>query len=261
MAIDPHLKVQIAHLDHLIPTLAFALQERFHINIHKDRLEGRAGIVGPWLQELKAAIWREEEEDFSLLVPFRKGGTIQQEKVTLKTLKGFLTISPGQKIAYVTDCRFTEENVEKISALAWEADMFFLRSGIFGKRSRPGRGEEPTLPPARLDNWARLAKVKKLQIFHFSPKYEKEPMFFGKRKKPFRKIEKRDVRNGLGKTPAPVTAVNETHPSRTHRPLFHPCPNIGFADQGDPNESPDLEGIRVFKGHLALVGFSLRAGL
>jgi len=37
LTLDPQIQVQIAHLDHLIPTLAFALKERFHINIHKDR--------------------------------------------------------------------------------------------------------------------------------------------------------------------------------------------------------------------------------
>jgi ribonuclease Z len=174
VAVDSCLKVQIAHLDHLIPTLAFTLHERFHINVHKDRLEERGVIVGPWLQELKAAIWREEEENFSILVPFLKGGNIQQEKLTLKTLKWFLTISPGQKIAYVTDCRFTEENVEKIRALAREADIFFCEAA-FSEKDHDRAEAKAHLTARQAGQLARMAGVKKLQVFHFSPKYEKDP--------------------------------------------------------------------------------------
>ena len=174
IAIDPQLKVQIAHLDHLIPTLAFTLHERFHINVHKDLLEAKGVVMGPWLQELKTAIWRGEEEDFPLQVPCLKGGSIAKEEMPLNILKGFLTISPGQKIAYVADCRFTEENVKKIMAIAWEADIFFCEAA-FSEKDRDRADDRAHLTARQAGELARRAGAKKLQIFHFSPKYEKEP--------------------------------------------------------------------------------------
>jgi len=172
--IDPQIQIHIALLDHLIPSLAFALQERFHINIHKDRLEAEGLAVGPWLQDLKAAIWRGEEEDFPVEASFREGVGIRKKKVPLKSLKNFITISSGQRIAYVADCRFSEENRKKITALAREADVFFCEAA-FLEKDRDRAGERAHLTARQAGELGRTAKVKDLQIFHFSPKYEKEP--------------------------------------------------------------------------------------
>lgn len=172
--VGPQLKVHITHLDHLIPTLAFALHERFHINVHKDRLSAEGMIVGPWLQELKAAIWRGEKENFLFQVPCRKGVNFQKEEISLKILKNLLTISPGQKIAYVADCRFTDENVRKITTLAREADVFFCEAA-FSEKDRERADERAHLTASQAGEIARKAEVKKLEVFHFSPKYEKDP--------------------------------------------------------------------------------------
>ena len=53
---DAHIQIRAAHLDHSIPCLAFALRERFHINVHKERLAQMGLPVGPWLKDLKEAI-------------------------------------------------------------------------------------------------------------------------------------------------------------------------------------------------------------
>jgi ribonuclease Z len=74
----------------------------------------------------------------------------------------------------VTDCRFTKENIEKIIALAREADLFFCEAGFLEKDWE--RAEERAHLTARqAGELGRLANARKLQIFHFSPKYEKEP--------------------------------------------------------------------------------------
>ena len=49
--------VNCAHLDHKIHSLAFALKERFHININKDKLDKLNLPVGPWLRRFKQALW------------------------------------------------------------------------------------------------------------------------------------------------------------------------------------------------------------
>ncbi len=125
LSLDPQIAIRIVELDHLIPSLAFALQERFHINIHKDRLDAEGLETGPWLMDIKKMIWRGAHEDSPIRVPSCESGILQEKEVPLKNLKRLFTISPGQKIAYVTDCRFTRENIEKIITLAREADLFF----------------------------------------------------------------------------------------------------------------------------------------
>ena len=154
--------------------MAFALQERFHINIHKDRLEAEGLEAGPWLKDLKEMIWRGEDEDSPVRVSRREGGRLQERETPLKSLKNLFTISPGQKIAYVTDCRFTQENIEKIISLAREADLFFCEAG-FLEKDRERAEERAHLTARQAGELGRLANARKLQIFHFSPKYEKEP--------------------------------------------------------------------------------------
>ena len=46
---ETNLQVSCAVLDHKIPCLAFALQERFHVNVWKNRLHARGLPTGPWL--------------------------------------------------------------------------------------------------------------------------------------------------------------------------------------------------------------------
>ena len=170
---DSHLKISTTHLDHFIPSLAFCLEERFHINVHKERLGERDLSIGPWLKEMKDALWRGESGDLRLKVPLESGGGAEGKEFSLEDLKETVTLTPGQKIAYVPDCRFTEENVQRIVQLAGGADLFFCEAG-FLDRDRDRAEERGHLTARQAGELARRAKVKKLQIFHFSPKYEKE---------------------------------------------------------------------------------------
>ncbi|MGB9699946.1 MAG: ribonuclease Z [Thermodesulfobacteriota bacterium] len=170
IAEDPQIQIRIAHLDHFIPCLAFALQERFHINVHKEIL-ARLGLpVGPWLKELKMAIWRGEREDYLLRVPLDPEGK-KGQFLSLGCLHEAFTITPGQKIVYVSDCLYHEENIQKILELAEGADLFFCEAAFLEKDAKraAARGH---LTAWQAGNLARQAKAKKLIIFHFSPKYE-----------------------------------------------------------------------------------------
>jgi ribonuclease Z len=167
------LKISAAHLDHFIPSLGFALEERFHINVHKERLSERGFSIGPWLKEMKDALWRGESGDLCLKVLLEGGGGVEEKEFFLDDLKETVTLTPGQKIAYVADCRFTEDNSRRIIQLAEGADLFFCEAG-FLDRDRDRAEERGHLTARQAGELARQAKVKKLQIFHFSPKYEKE---------------------------------------------------------------------------------------
>lgn len=172
IATDPQIQIRIAHLDHFIPCLAFALQERFHINVHKEILTRMGFPVGPWLKELKMAIWRGEREDFLLPVPKdREGNKVQN--FPLGYLQEALTITPGQKIVYVSDCLYQEENIKKILELAEGADLFFCEAAFLEKdvQRAAARGH---LTAWQAGNLARRGQAKKLIIFHFSPQYAGE---------------------------------------------------------------------------------------
>ena len=54
---DSLLSVSAAILDHQIPSLAFSLEEDYHINIDKSKLKRRALPVGPWLTRFKKALY------------------------------------------------------------------------------------------------------------------------------------------------------------------------------------------------------------
>lgn len=169
---DPQIQILATHLDHLIPCLAFAVKERFHINVRKEILTQMGLPAGPWLKEFKMAVWRGAEKDFRIQVPMKDRGSILIREFPLASLQEAITITPGQKIVYVSDCRFSKENVGKIIKLAEGADLFFCEAA-FLEKDRKRAEERAHLTARQAGELARKAGVKKLNIFHFSPKYEK----------------------------------------------------------------------------------------
>jgi ribonuclease Z len=51
---EEFFRVRCAFLDHKLPCLGFALEEKQHLNVWKNRLDELGLPTGPWLQELKA---------------------------------------------------------------------------------------------------------------------------------------------------------------------------------------------------------------
>ena len=132
---NPHFKIESVHLDHRIPCLAFSLVECFHININKDSLVKLGFSVGPWLRELKEHIWEDKPEDTVMRIPMVRGGKLEVQEVALGDLKReIVKITPGQKIAYVADCRYTQKNVDKIVRLVQGADVFFCEAAFLEKK-------------------------------------------------------------------------------------------------------------------------------
>lgn len=187
---ETQLTVKAVHLDHLIPSLAFALEERFHINVHRDALADLGLKVGPWLKELKEAIWRGEKEDYRLRVPAAGEESGRAEEWTLQRLKEAVTVSPGQKIAYVADCRFSPENIGRILDLVRGADLFFCEAAFLDE-DRERAQDRAHLTARQAGELARRAGVKNLEVFHFSPKYEgEEEKLIREAQEEFRKNQK-----------------------------------------------------------------------
>jgi ribonuclease Z len=157
------LQVEIALLEHHGPCLGFALSEPEHYNVWKSRLTERGLHAGPWLEELKGAI-RAGATD-TALIPLGGGETRQ-----LGELRDLVTISRGQKLAYVTDVADTASNRASIVNLARDADLLFLEAR-FADADRQAAHERAHLTTTAAGEIAREAKVRRFEPFHFSARY------------------------------------------------------------------------------------------
>jgi ribonuclease Z len=168
---DPMFTVKAVALNHRIPSFAYSLEEQFHININKQKLHQAGLRVGAWLTDVKQHIWLGRPDDFRFTVPLYDEHRREDREFVLGEVKErFLTISRGQKIAYVVDARYDEENEAKIIALVQGADVFYCESPYLDCDAEKAR-ERYHLTAWQAGQMARRAGVRDLVVFHFSPRY------------------------------------------------------------------------------------------
>ncbi|MFH1675041.1 MAG: MBL fold metallo-hydrolase [Pseudomonadota bacterium] len=168
---EPSFSVHAVHLDHEIPCLGLALKERFHVNVLKDRLKGLNLPVGPWLKKFKDAIYNKENEDMIFKAVWKEGPQQYKREFLLGELKKeIVRITPGQKIVYITDIRYTPENVERVVDFARDADALFIEAS-FLDTERETAYEKYHLTARQAGSIARKAGAKQFKLFHFSPRY------------------------------------------------------------------------------------------
>jgi ribonuclease Z len=168
---DPMFTVKAVVLNHRIPSFAYSLEEQFHINVNKQKLHDAGLRVGAWLKDVKQYIWQGRPDDFRFTVALYDEHRREDRELVLGEVKErFLTISRGQKIAYVVDARYDEENETKIIALAHGADVFYCESPYLDRDA--GKAHDRYHLTARQAGFmARKARVRDLVVFHFSPRY------------------------------------------------------------------------------------------
>jgi ribonuclease Z len=158
-------------LDHATPCLAFALHEKQHINVWKNRLEEMGLPTGPWLQDLKRAVRAGEADDKPFRVSWRDRQGMHERIIPLGELRReVLRFVPGQKIAYVTDAVYHERNAERIVELAQGADVLFIETP-FLQQEAARAAQKYHLTAHQAGSLARRAGVKTVVPFHFSPMY------------------------------------------------------------------------------------------
>ena len=168
---NPVFSVRAAILEHRVPCLGFALQEKPHVNINKDKLQSMKAEPGPWLNELKQSILRSEPESTLIMVPFGELGSSRKEDIPLGQLKKDLVkVFPGQKIGYIVDTVFNDRNRKKIVELVKSADVFFCESPFLADEEARGQ-ERCHLTSRQAGILAREAGVKQLCVFHFSRRH------------------------------------------------------------------------------------------
>lgn len=164
-------RVSTAILDHKIPCLGFALEEKAHVNIRKTALEEMGLPVGPWLMDLKRALARGASDDLPLRVWWREGSVVRDLHLPLGTLRDRLvSISPGQKIAYVVDAAHHPANARAIVELGRGADLFFIEAAFLEADAQVA-AERSHLTARQAGRLAREAGAKQMIPIHFSPRY------------------------------------------------------------------------------------------
>jgi ribonuclease Z len=172
---EPQFRVRATHLDHRILCLAFALEETIHLNVDRANLEALGLPVGPWLMDLKRAIRAGAPEDHPIRIAWSEDGRRVERILPLGDLRrDVVRVSPGQKLAYITDAVNSTGNAEKITQLAQGADAFYCEAA-YPERDHDRAAARFHLTAAQAGRLAAEAHARRLVVFHFSPKYRDCP--------------------------------------------------------------------------------------
>jgi ribonuclease Z len=163
--------IQAVALNHRIPSFAYAVQERFHVNINKEKLHAAGLPVGSWLKDVKQYLWEERSDEYRFTATlFFEHRREEREFVLGEVKERFVTITRGQKIAYVVDVRYDPENEAKIVELARGADQLFCESPYLDEDAAKAQ-DRYHLTARQAGVMAMKAAVRDLVVFHFSPRY------------------------------------------------------------------------------------------
>src|SRR5262249_22643955 len=168
---EPTHRVSAAIVEHGTPCLAFALQEAAHVNIWKNRLSERGLPIGPWLRSLKQAVVERRADDH--LIQIDEAATPDRGFARLGHLRDLLTVTAGQKVGYVTDVADTPANRATIVALVQNADILFIEAAFAAEDDAIAR-HRAHLTTTAAGEIAREANVRRVEPFHFSPRYAGE---------------------------------------------------------------------------------------
>jgi ribonuclease Z len=168
---EPALSVSAEILDHSIPCLGFTIEERFHINIMKERVTGLGLEIGPWLNEFKQALYNNIDLDSEFEVRYGGQASCKKRFILGDLAKRIALITPGQKVSYIVDAGYSKSNVEKIIELAKNADHLFIEAA-FLEKDRDIAEKKCHLTAWQAGSIAGKAGVKQVTPFHFSPRYK-----------------------------------------------------------------------------------------
>src|SRR5438105_5725097 len=156
---QPAFHVSTAMLEHGTPCLAFAIEEAAHANVWKNRLKELGLPVGPWLRDLKRAVIAQRPDNERVRID--DGQTMR-----LGEIRSAVTITPGQKIGYVTDVADTAANREAIIDLVRNADLLFIEAP-FASDDTALAAERAHLTTTAAGEIACRAGARRVEAFHF----------------------------------------------------------------------------------------------
>jgi ribonuclease Z len=140
------------------------------VNIVKTGLEALGLHPGPWLTRFKHTLYAGTDPGAEFEI--EPGGKGAERKFGLRTLvEKIARITPGQKIAYITDVGDSFANREAIVKLAKDSDHLFIEAA-FLHRERDRAAATHHLTARQAGELAALARARHFTLFHFSPRYE-----------------------------------------------------------------------------------------
>ncbi|MBO0734132.1 MAG: ribonuclease Z [Methylocapsa sp.] len=169
---EPGLQIRSAFLDHGEPVLGFAIEERAHVNVWRNKIEAMGLSIGPWLRAFKEATLRGARDDSLIEVAWHDPSPGRAAHLPLGYLKKeIMKITGGRKIAYAVDCSFTDSNIEKIVRLAKDADILFIEATFLDSDAELAKARHH-LTARQAGTIGRLAGAKRLVTLHHSPRYK-----------------------------------------------------------------------------------------
>jgi ribonuclease Z len=168
---EPLFRVRGRFVDHEMPVLAFAIEEKAQVRVALDRITARGLASGAWLRTLKQAVLAGAADETPIDLAWRDADGAHQARRTVGELRPLvLDTVAGRRIGYVTDLRFTEANIAQLARLLAGADLLHIEA-VFLDSDRDHAVRKNHLTARQAGDIAGRLQVKKVVPFHFSPRY------------------------------------------------------------------------------------------
>jgi ribonuclease Z len=165
-------RVRACFVDHDIPCLAFALEEKARVRVAPQRLAALGLTTGAWLRDLKRAVLTGAPGTTPIALRWRDRSGEHEATRTVDELRDIvLDVVAGRRIGYVTDLRFTDANVRALSALLDGVDRLYIES-VFLDADEAHAQRKNHLTARQAGTIARTVQARALVPFHHSPRYE-----------------------------------------------------------------------------------------
>jgi ribonuclease Z len=165
-------RVRGRFVDHDIPCIAYAVEEKAHVKVDKDRLAAMGFTPGAWLRTLKQAVLTGAPDAAPIELRWRDREGEHAATRTVGELRAVvLDVVPGRRIGYATDLRYTEANVRALTGLFSGVDLLFIES-VFLHEDAEQAARKNHLTARQAGAIARSVGARAIVPFHFSPRYE-----------------------------------------------------------------------------------------
>lgn len=164
---DPAFTIRAAVLDHGIPVLALAYEEKPRLHVIEARLRQTGYPPGPWLGQLKQQV-AASADDAMIQLP---DGTSQPVS---RLAPHLIRKAPGRKLVYATDVADSPANRQELIDLARGADLF-LCEATYAQPHQHLAAANGHLTARACGEIATAAGVQRLVPFHLSRRYERHP--------------------------------------------------------------------------------------
>jgi len=165
-------RVRACFVDHEMPVLAFALEEKERVRVAPDRLRALGLSTGAWLRDLKRAVLEGAAPDTPIALRWRdRAGEHAAVRTVGELSPVVFDVVPGRRIGYVTDLRATPANVERLERLLPQPDLLYIES-VFLHADLDHAQRKNHLTARQAGEIARRLRARALVPFHFSPRYQ-----------------------------------------------------------------------------------------